>query len=469
MILFLIIFFWALAVMAYSFYRILLQGREEYLLVFICLYLPFYTTILSVVYLQTSSQLAVAFFQYAKELAILLTILVMVFYKNDFFSYGFKLHLMDYVFLAFIGLCFLYLILPLGQAGVFQKITYFKNIFVLVLMYFFGRNMRMKDVTPEKVVSIMLSIALAAFVLNLFEVAIGTHFQSFTGYAKYNEDINNTEPTGNYYLSWTFETQTGQQRFASFFSNPLELASAVLLAFPAALIMYLGARQPVNKWRYALLMGCILASLWFSFSRASTIALLSQIFFIAIIFRYYFLILSGVALAGLAVLYFFFWASKDIQDFVYETITFQNASSLGHLMSWLEGIQSMISSPFGIGLAMSGNGRGVDEALRVGGENQFIIFGVQLGVIGLFLYVLLLFLAILYSFKAYRQARSKEERVIPFIAGAVKFGLLLPLFTANAELYLYISLISWWMVGYSVSLYYKQKNDLKGHQFLAIP
>lgn len=42
---------------------------------------------------------------------------------------------------------------------------------------------------------------------------------------------------------------------------------------------------------------------------------------------------------------------------------------------------------------------------------------------------------------------------LAFVAAAVKVGLLLPLFTANAEMYTYVSWITWWMVGYSVYAY----------------
>ncbi len=40
-----------------------------------------------------------------------------------------------------------------------------------------------------------------------------------------------------------------------------------------------------------------------------------------------------------------------------------------------------------------------------------------------------------------------------FLAATVKVALLLPLFTANAELYAYVSWLTWWMVGFSVREY----------------
>ena len=79
--------------------------------------------------------------------------------------------------------------------------------------------------------------------------------------------------------------------------------------------------------------------------------------------------------------------------FVLDTLTFENASSLGHLIEWLEAVESIIDSPEGIGLAMSGNGNSVANINRVGGENQFLIFGVQMGLLGLALYISLLYLA----------------------------------------------------------------------------
>lgn len=456
MILFVLMFSFAGVVLMLAINAILLNRKEEYLIVFMCLYLPFYTTILSVIFKQTGSELFVSVFQYSKELIILFAIVSFILYKRDFFAYGFKLLFIDYVFIAFLSLSLAYTFLPIGSASLIQKLLYFKNIAALGVMYFFGRNARLIQIKLDTLSKIVLGVAVAAFLLNIFEYYTYTHFQTHTGYSLFNQVINDREPEGNYYLTWTFETQGGQKRFASFFSNPLELASAVLLAFPMALILFFQEKTVVRKNIYLLVLFCAVGSLLLAFSRASLVALFIQLFFIAFIFRLYKLLFAGFMLAFAAVIYVVFYASKDFQDFIYDTITFQNASSFGHLIEWFQGIESMIASPQGIGLAMSGNAGSVDDSVKVGGENQFIIFGVQLGVFGLFLYILLLFLSVRYSLKAYR-AVSGPDRVIPFTAAAVKVGLLLPLFTSNVEIYLYVAYVSWWMVGYSVGLYSRSK------------
>ena len=95
--------------------------------------------------------------------------------------------------------------------------------------------------------------------------------------------------------------------------------------------------------------------------------------------------------------------------------------------------------------------------MRVGGENQFLIYGVQLGFLGMFLYILLLGYSITRSIRVFRLTDNVMSARLAFTGAAVKTGLLLPLFTANAEMYLYISWVSWWVIGYTMNEYSKIK------------
>ena len=146
------------------------------------------------------------------------------------------------------------------------------------------------------------------------------------------------------------------------------------------------------------------------------------------------------------------FSSKEIQYIIIDTIKFENTSSLGHLIEWIEGILSIFENPFGIGLAMSGNAGGVDQAIKVGGENQFLILGVQMGIFALFIYALILFFVIIRSVKTFQSSNNKHKH-ISFIVACSKFGLLLPLLTANAELYLFVSLTTWFLAGNVESMY----------------
>lgn len=431
---------------------IVMHGKWEYAVFFLLFFLPFYISILSVVYLATGSSLMVNSFQFIKEIVVLSAVFCFVLYNKNIFEYPFRLHRMDYFFLAFLGLAFLYLFLPLGEASTLNKALYFKNMLIPGLVYFLGRNTIFEDREVKLIFKGIFFIAIAAFLVNLFERAIDTHLQSLTGYALFNEDINDIEPTGNFGLTWTFETQAVTKRLASFFSDPLELASSVLLGFSAGLIWFLTSKR--ENWLLpTLVMFCSMGSLFFAASRAAFLAFFVMIFFVAIIFKLYRLILSGFILVLLFVIYVLFLASEDFYYFVVDTITFENTSSIGHLVEWLLALDSMIANPAGIGLAMSGNVGSVEDELRVGGENQFLIYGVQLGWLGMGLYILMLGYGIRTALKVFNESDELMTARIAFVAASVKFGLLLPLFTANAEVYTYVSWISWWMVGYSVFAY----------------
>ena len=122
-------------------------------------------------------------------------------------------------------------------------------------------------------------------------------------------------------------------------------------------------------------------------------------------------------------------------------------SSLGHVVDWLDGIESMLLNPEGIGMATSGNAGGVDSDLQVGGENQFIIMGVQFGVIGMLIYSWLIIQSIVIPRKLFRKLDDQEAQILPFVLTSFKLAFLMSLLTANAEIYNFVAYLSWWMMG----------------------
>jgi hypothetical protein len=284
------------------------------------------------------------------------------------------------------------------------------------------------------------------------------HLQQFTGYALFNQVINNIDPSGNFGLTWTFETQAVTKRLASFFSDPLEMASSVLMGFAAGLIWFLTSKKEYS-WPYLLVMACSLGSLVFSASRAAFGAFFIMIFFVALVFRLYKLIGAGfLALLGFGI-YVVAFASDDFYFFVIDTLTFENTSSIGHVVEWVLALDSMVTNPLGIGLAMSGNAGSVTDELRVGGENQFLIYGVQLGWMGLILYLLSLGSGIILSLRVFYLTDDTMTARLAFVGAVVKVGLLLPSITANAEMYTYVAWLTWWMIGYSVREYGELMNE----------
>lgn len=446
--------------MLWTLQKMTVEGKWSYFIYFLAAFLPVYITSLSVIFLATRSPELLSVFQILKELIILLSVGIFIVYRKDLFRYPLRLLATDWMMLGLLSLAFLYLLLPLGNASFLNKALYYKSMLMPGLVYFLGRNTQWDQAEIRRLFVLIFGVMFAAFGVNLIEnYLLQAHLQQFTGYALYNQVINNIDPTGNFGLTWTFETQAVTKRLASFFSDPLEMASSVLMGFAAGLIWFLTTKREEN-WKYLLVMLVSLGCLVFSASRAAFGAFFIMIFFVALVFRLYKLIGAGFLALLLFGIYVVFFASEDFYFFVLDTLTFENSSSVGHVVEWLLALDSMISNPLGIGLAMSGNFGSVEDELRVGGENQFLIYGVQLGWLGLLLYSLTLATGVRDSIRVFRSSTNTAIARVAFTGAVVKVGLLLPLFTANVEIYTYVSWLTWWMIGFSLREYSELKNKL---------
>src|SRR5690606_11921402 len=140
MILFLLVTLYVMGLTFYVFDKIAFKGQWEYVIFFMCLYLPFYTTFLSIVYQATGSPIAVAVFQYLKEVFLLLALASFVLFQKDLFTYGFKPNVVDKLIVGFLSLAAIYVFLPLGDATFINKLLYLKNTLLIGAFYFLGRN-----------------------------------------------------------------------------------------------------------------------------------------------------------------------------------------------------------------------------------------------------------------------------------------------------------------------------------------
>jgi O-antigen ligase len=325
-------------------------------------------------------------------------------------------------------------------------------LYIISITYLIGRNIKIDEVFFNTIIKTLKYLIVLIIIFLLFEFTLSTHFHTIIDFPNYNSIVNEIDPEGNFGLSWSFESQGTSPRYAAFFADPLELSASLLLL--TSLLIYNFWNNKRNISYFLLFM--VSAAFLFSFSRGAIVAFIGIVLFGLLLnknYKFLLLILGLFVLSTLSLIYF---GSEEIRYFIIDTLKFENTSSLGHLIEWIEGILSIFENPLGIGLAMSGNASGVDQAIKVGGENQFLIFGVQMGVLSVIIYVLILFCIIKRSCKVYYMS-SNNDKHISFIVACTKFGLLLPLLTANAELYLFVSLATWFFAGYIESRYTELK------------
>ena len=430
------------------------KGKFEYILYFICLALPFYATLQAQTFDIFKSELLVNVIKFSKDLIFFYALLIFLLGKNEsIINRSFNFSILDKLVLSFVILILFYTLIPLGEANFFSKIIYAKNILLIPLVYFIGRNIELSDEIYSNLKKLFLVIIALSSVFVFVEFIFSTHFHTLIDYSSFNSIVNEIDPQGNYGLSWSFEGQGSRPRYAAFFADPLELSASLLLLFSFILFFFYN-KNTTNHFLPFLLISFLFLM---SFSRGAIVACFGVVLFSLLIHKKYITLTKIFFITFFIFILLFYFGGEELQYLIIDTLKFENTSSLGHLIEWIEGILSILENPFGIGLAMSGNAGGVDQSLKVGGENQFLIIGVQMGIIALIVYSLILLFVVIRSIKSFNSSINLKEKHISFIVACTKFGLLLPLLTANAELYLFVSLVSWLLAGYVEKTYLKHQ------------
>jgi hypothetical protein len=438
-------------------FREVLKGNRAGVLIFLIFGLSIYTTAMSVAFMLGMKDL-IPFFQFFKEVLI-----VSVFILNIVnLKYRPRFHLIDYVIFAFFLYTIIYAILPIGEQSFANRLIALKSTSFYIVVYFTGRLLDPKTIYIKKYFNYIILLTIVAGAVLLVELIMYRQLQLYTGYVDYSYYFFNFEPSGIFGLSTTFDSDSGYRRFASFFSNPLEHAAATLLALSVIGGLYTRDDNKFNINGTGLLaLGASLLSIVFALSRAPLVSYFLMIYVYGVITRKKIITNTIYTIFGLGAIYFiylFFQFQNNhggIISLVMNTIDFSDPSSIGHIEQWAEGIAAIIQHPFGLGLGSSGRVAG-SLGENVGGENQFIIIGVQAGIIALLLYLCIYVLFIKISLKWLHRLTGKERKVCMTVL-LLKIGLFIPLLTSEVESSSYLSYMNWFLSGLLISIIMQPK------------
>jgi O-antigen ligase len=429
----------------FALYKVCAKETDKVLLFFV-FGLPVYFTALSIAF-SYGLELFIPMLQSFKEIIVMLSLCILLFTQKR----KPLLHRIDYLMLSFLAITLLYTIIPLGEYGLKQKLLAFKSLSFFPFVYFVGRLMDMHTVNLTKYFHYICLVTIFAAIVLLGEVIFDQHLQTLTGYADFNFYFFGQEPSGNYGLSWTFETATGIKRFGSFFGGPLELGANTL--FSVSILIALATKDD-NKiqlnW-FLLIAGIMtLICIVFAFSRAAFASYFIIIYiYLLITKRKKVLSIFYYSMLAFA-LFVVFLLSGDIYEFIITTINFTDPSSAYHVFQWIDGIEAIAQKPLGLGLGMSGR-VSAETSSNIGGENQFLIIGVQTGILAMLIYVLIYIATINTAIKTFMQSAGKERK-LALVLLLIKTGLIIPLLTANVESYIYIAYITWFLTGLLVQM-----------------
>ena len=262
----------------YALYQ-LIQHKPQYILRFFVFGLPVYITALSILnQMGLGSMMTLS--QGFKEIIVISALGYLIYNQTERIQFT----LIDKLLIAYFIYTGIYILLPLGNYGIVQKLLAFKSLSFFPLIYFTGRLIDPKLVNLKTNFSLILLVSILAGVVLLGENLVNTHLQTYTGYAEYQLKFFDTEPSGNFGLSWTFETSNGLKRFASFYGGPLELGVNTIFTLAAILALYTKSNFSFkldNLGKLALLVSVL--SIFLAISRASLVSYFFVIYVYAII------------------------------------------------------------------------------------------------------------------------------------------------------------------------------------------
>ena len=355
--------------------------------------------------------------------------------------------LLDRLIIGYFILNILYLIGPWDTSIEVRLFGLRSNTF-LVTFYALGRMIPLSRRRQHQVLSVLLMLGAAAGVFALVDrFLLPIDWPARIGFTEYVSQGTGVIG-GRMGLSWTFWTSTGLRRASSFFANPLDFAASAHLTGVTALVVALSYPKRNKRRAFALaVFWLIVIGLLLSISRTSTVVFLLECILVLILMGRSVLIpplLALIAVGGAIILAL----NPKATELIYQTITFENPSSLGHLSRWQEGIAVLLESPLGLGPGTSGR-VGARFGSQVGGESQYIVLGVELGIVGIVLYLILQWTALVYALNLFRYSHG-STRMLALIACVSRFGISLAGITAPIESYLFVSFINWWLIGFVI-------------------
>jgi len=435
--------------------REILRGNTSGLLLFMIFGLSIYTTTMSVTFMVGLKSIipTMQFFKEALIFGVLLLNLANLKYRPRF-------HLIDYTIMAFLLYLILYALLPIGEQGLFDRLIALKSTAFYIMVYFVGRTIDAKEIYVNKYFNYLVLLTIAAGAVLVVELLMYQQLQLRTGYAEYNYYFFNAEPSGQYGISTTFDSDSGYRRFASFFTNPLELAAASIISLAVIAGLYTTDNNKLRINTVGMLgLGASFLAILFALSRAPLASYFVVIYVYALLTKrkaITHIIHLGFCVVAIYVAYLFWQFEQNhegIIQILVNTIDFSDPSSIGHLQQWVEGVLAIINNPMGLGLGSSGRVAGT-LGENVGGENQYIIIGVQAGIIALLLYLCIYVMVIRTGIKWLPKLKGKERQVCLTVL-LIKIGFIIPSLTSEFEGSAYISYINWFLTGLLINMIMK--------------
>jgi hypothetical protein len=332
----------------------------------------------------------------------------------------------------------------------------FRDSVLFMLLYYVGRS------TPEVAESDTILrhaylIALVVSVIGILErifvspdmlvvLGVASYMNDFLGLSAYTVG-NDWGLPQNY---WSILGGVAVRRSGSVFLHSQGFALPFLFLMPAATAWALN-RRGKHPWLTRIGYAIIWAGLFVTITRMTTIICMLQVVVFYLIFRRpewsLGTIMTAVAIGAVTVV-----VVPGLLHFVWETLSWQTASSQSHLKDWVQGALAFFQRPWGNGLGTTDSAplRFFREPLA--GDNMYLTYAVQLGLAGIAAFVAVLVTILAAAWRvAWANVGDTQRRVAAVVAlttiGIIINGVTSFVFSSNLLAYVFF-----WQAGAMVTV-----------------
>jgi hypothetical protein len=326
----------------------------------------------------------------------------------------------------------------------------FRDAIYFLPIYFVGRSTP-ELVEDDRTMRVIFALVLVSSIVGVLEpfliqpqtlVAIGvaSYFNDFLGIT--------TAAIGNDYgLPANYWTNIGGmqlRRSGSIYLSGQGFAVPFLLFFPlvTAWVFARKRRSVTQIAGYALICTALLMTV----TRMTIfIAAIQILLFIAMQRRPEWAV-AALAISGM-ILFGAFILIPGFPAFVWDTLSWQSSSNLTHSSDWANGLAAFAHSPWGVGLGTTDQASVRSGLPHITGDNLYLKYAVELGVLGLGLLLLSIGSILGHSMALYQSATSDSQRRMGGAMWLATIGLMMNGMTAVVFNSPILAYLFFWLAG----------------------
>ncbi|MEW6516892.1 MAG: hypothetical protein AB1439_08315 [candidate division FCPU426 bacterium] len=322
------------------------------------------------------------------------------------------------------------------------------NVYFIVCFYL-GRMFSLSSDQIKRFFLAMLALGIAACLAGALEKGfVLTDIWLHLGYTDYiKHSFNSVFPTPNG-LPFTFWLEGYiVRRLGSFFLGPIDFAYAMILIIPVTVYWCAQARNAKQSTLRILVFSFLMSVFLLAFTRAAIFGAGVELLLLTWFLHHRHLHLGWRLIWLTAALALIIFATNELSQWIFGTATFQEASAQGHLGEWKKSVDIIQQQMTGTGLGSAGF-IGKRFQGTVGGENQYLILGREIGLMGMGLFIFLHGIVLAALARVIMQNKNEIVQWVAVIALAALSSIVILGMTSQVYINYFLVFITWWLIGW---------------------